>query len=62
MMKDYYQNRIKQLKERITFFEKLLDEYKKELERCQENLKECEIDDEVYAFKKKLMEENKKCQ
>ena len=22
--------------------------------------KECEIDDEVYAFKKKLMEENKK--
>lgn len=54
-MKKYYEDKIKNCEEKIAFFEKILDEEKKELERCKKCLKEWEIDEKVENYKKQLM-------
>lgn len=56
-MKDFYQNKIKRTQEKIVFFEKILEEEKKELEHYKKCLKEWEIDEKVENYKKQLMEE-----
>lgn len=58
-MKDFYKNKIKNCEEKIAFFEKILEEEKKELEHYKKCLKEWEVDDKVEAYRNKLMEENK---
>lgn len=56
-MKQFYKDRIKNIKEKIEFFEKILNEEKKELEHCEKCLKEWEIDEKVQNYKKQLIEE-----
>jgi len=58
-MKDFYKDKIKRTLERIVFFEKILDEEKKELEHYKKCLKEWEIDEKVEDYKKQLEGENK---
>ena len=56
-MKEYYQKQIKKTKEKIAFFEELLKEEKQHLQFCENELKNCDINEKIENYKKKLLGE-----
>lgn len=59
MMKQYYLDKIKKCEKKIAFFEEIIKDEKKLIERYKKWVKEEEIDEAVENYKKQLMEENK---
>ena len=54
-MKDYYLNKIKESEKKIAFFEKLIKDENKTIERYKRWVKEEEIEEEAETYKKQLL-------